>query len=131
MNFNDESPIYIQIANAIEDGILNGIYEEESQIPSTTEISLNYKINPATIRKGFDILVNEGVIYKKRGLGMFVVKGAKEMLRIRRKNEFYDNYIVNLIEEAKRLKISKEEIINMIKRGEKNEQNGLSPICSF
>ena len=121
MNFNDESPIYIQIANAIEDGILNGIYEEESQIPSTTEISLNYKINPATIRKGFDILVNEGVIYKKRGLGMFVVKGAKEMLRIRRKNEFYDNYIVNLIEEAKRLKISKEEIINMIKRGEKNE----------
>lgn len=52
---------------------------------------------------------------------MFVVKGAKEMLRIRRKNEFYDNYIVNLIEEAKRLKISKEEIINMIKRGEKNE----------
>ena len=121
MNFNDESPIYIQIANAIEDGILNGIYEEESQIPSTTEISLNYKINPATIRKGFDILVNEGVIYKKRGLGMFVVKGAKEILRIRRKNEFYDNYIVNLIEEAKRLKISKEEIINMIKRGEKNE----------
>ena len=101
MNFNDESPIYIQIANAIEDGILNGIYEEESQIPSTTEISLNYKINPATIRKGFDILVNEGVIYKKRGLGMFVVKGAKE--------------------EAKRLKISKEEIINMIKRWEKNE----------
>lgn len=85
MNFNDESPIYIQIANAIEDGILNGIYEEESQIPSTTEISLNYKINPATIRKGFDILVNEGVIYKKRGLGMFVDKGSKGNVKNKKK----------------------------------------------
>lgn len=121
MNFNDETPIYIQIAEAIEDGILNEIYEEESQIPSTTEISINYKINPATIRKGFDILVNEGIIYKKRGLGMFVVKGARNMLKIRRKNEFYNNYIVNLIEEAEKLGISTEEVINMIKRGKKDE----------
>ena len=107
--------------NRSEYASLNEIYEEESQIPSTTEISINYKINPATIRKGFDILVNEGIIYKKRGLGMFVVKGARNMLKIRRKNEFYNNYIVNLIEEAEKLGISTEEVINMIKRGKKDE----------
>lgn len=119
-NFDNDTPIYIQIASAIEDGILNGIYEEEAQIPSTTEISVNYKVNPATVRKGFDILVSENIIYKKRGLGMFVSTGARESLRNKRKNEFYDNYIVSLIDEAKRLGISIEDIINMI-RGNENE----------
>ncbi len=114
-NFNEDTPIYIQVASAIEDGILNGIYEEETQIPSTTEISVNYKVNPATVRKGFDILVSENIIYKKRGLGMFVCTGAKENLMNKRKNEFYDNYIVSLIDEAKRLGISIEDVIDMIR----------------
>lgn len=117
-NFNDESPIYLQIASAIEDGILNGIYEEESQIPSTTEISVTYKINPATVGKGFNLLVSDGIIYKKRGVGMFVCEGALNKLRDKRKNNFFDNYILGLLEEAKRLGISEEEVITMIK-GEK------------
>ena len=120
-NFNEDIPIYQQISNAIEDGILKGIYEEESQIPSTTEISVTYKINPATVRKGFNLLVTEEIIYKKRGLGMFVCSGAKETLKEKRKHKFFDRYILTLIDEAKRLGISMDEIMDMIKGGYGNE----------
>ncbi|MCR1933411.1 GntR family transcriptional regulator [Clostridium tepidum] len=121
MNLNDDIPIYQQIANSIEDGILKGIYEEKSQIPSTTEISVTYKINPATVRKGFNLLVSEEIIYKKRGVGMFVCNGAKEKLKKKRKSQFFDNYILTLIDEAKRLGIAMDEIMDMIKGGYRNE----------
>ncbi|MBU3185041.1 GntR family transcriptional regulator [Clostridium estertheticum] len=114
MNFNNDVPIYIQIAETIEDNILKGIFQEETAIPSTTEISVKYKINPATVAKGFNLLVDEGIIYKKRGVGMFVVTGSKEKLMEKRKEDFYENYIVSLIEEAKKLNISSSDIIKMI-----------------
>lgn len=120
-DFNNETPIYLQIANTIEDGILNGIYEEESQVPSTTEISITYKINPATVGKGFNLLVSEEIIYKKRGVGMFVCEGAREKLKNNRKSKFFDNYILSLIDEGKRLGITMDEMIDMIKGGASNE----------
>ncbi|MBX4260633.1 GntR family transcriptional regulator [Clostridium estertheticum] len=107
----------MQIAQTIEDNILKGIFEEEAAIPSTTEISVKYKINPATVAKGFNLLVDEGIIYKKRGVGMFVVTGSKEKLMEKRKEDFYENYIVSLIEEAKKLNISSSDIIKMIEGG--------------
>ncbi|MGL5765468.1 MAG: GntR family transcriptional regulator [Sarcina sp.] len=116
INFNEDSPIYVQIAHAVEDGILNGIFEEESAIPSTTEISLMYKINPATVNKGFNILVNKEIIYKKRGIGMFVKKGSSQILMEQRREQFLKGFILPIIEEAKRLNISEDEIINMIKK---------------
>lgn len=118
IDFNSESPIYIQVSQAIEDGILNGSYIEEKIIPSTTEIAINFKINPATVAKGFNLLVENGLIYKKRGVGMFVEKGSKERLIENRKERFYKNYILTLIEEGKKLRISKNEIINMIEKGD-------------
>lgn len=117
LNFNDEKPIFIQIAEQIEDAILSGAFPEESQIPSTTEISVSYKINPATALKGINILVDSGIVYKKRGLGMFVAEGAVEKLRNKRKDEFYENYVSKLVREAKRLNFSKEDIISMVERG--------------
>ena len=117
LDFNNDVPIYIQIAKAIEDNILKGIFEEETVIPSTTEISVKYKINPATVAKGFNLLVDDGIIYKKRGVGMFVVTGSKEKLMDKRKENFYTNYIVSLIEEAKKLEISVSDIIKMVERG--------------
>ena len=81
INFDSEVPIYLQLAQSVEDDILNGIFEEETQIPSTTEISISYKINPATVGKAYNLLVDEGIIYKKRGVGMFVCMGAKEKLK--------------------------------------------------
>jgi DNA-binding transcriptional regulator YhcF (GntR family) len=117
LDFNSEKPIYIQLAEAVEDDILKGIFEEETQVPSTTEISISFKINPATAGKGINLLVDEDILYKKRGVGMFVSKGAKEKIMQKRKDGFYNNYILTLLEEALKLDISKEEIMNMIERG--------------
>ena len=117
LDLDQEKPIFIQIAEGIEDGILTGAFPEESQIPSITEFSVNYKINPATALKGINLLVDEAIIFKKRGVGMFVAKGAVSKLQKKRQNQFYDNYVSRLVEEAKRLGITSDEIIAMIERG--------------
>ncbi|MFA9378541.1 MAG: GntR family transcriptional regulator [Lachnotalea sp.] len=117
IDFNSNKSIFLQIAEGIEDAILSGAFGEDSQIPSITEFSVQYKINPATALKGINILVENKIIYKKRGLGMFVAIGAKEKLKQVRREKFYDSYILKLIEEAKRLQLSEEEIIKMIERG--------------
>ncbi|WP_010250391.1 GntR family transcriptional regulator [Acetivibrio cellulolyticus] len=116
LDFNSEIPIYLQLAQAVEDNIIKGVFQEESQIPSTTEVSINYKINPATVAKGFNILVDGEIIYKKRGIGMFVCKGAKEKLLEKRRKNFYDNYVESLIAEAKKLDIGIDEINKMLER---------------
>ena len=116
-NLDQEKPIFLQIAEGIEDGILTGAFPEGSQIPSITEFSVNYKINPATALKGINLLVDENIIFKKRGVGMFVSDGAVQKLRQKRQDQFYTNYISRLIEEAKRLGITSDDIIAMIERG--------------
>ncbi len=112
-----EKPIFLQITQGLEDAILSGAYPEESQIPSITEFATTYKINPATALKGITLLVDAGIVYKKRGLGMFVASGAVETLRVKRKEQFYDTYIAAMLEEAARLHITPEEIREMIERG--------------
>lgn len=115
---NSEEPIFIQIARAIEDEILiDGIGENE-QVPSTTEISKTYEINPATVLKGMNILVDQEILYKKRGRGMFVAEGAKEIIIKARKEKFINESLVSFLEEAKKLGISKEELIDIIKKEE-------------
>lgn len=113
---NDNEPIFIQIAKAIEDEILGGGISEEGQIPSTTELSKLYKINPATVLKGINILVDQNILYKKRGIGMFVSNGAKNIIKASRKESFKNIYIKELIQEAGKLSIDKEELIDMIKK---------------
>jgi GntR family transcriptional regulator len=117
LNFDSEQPIYMQLAEAIEDDVLKGILEEDSQIPSTTEISVVLKINPATARKGVNLLVDEGILYKKRGVGMFVTPGARRKVMLKRKAKFYESYVVTLLEEATKLNISHRELVEMIERG--------------
>ncbi len=114
--FNTEKSIYLQIAEGIEDDILQNIIEEEAQAPSTNQLAIMYRINPATAAKGINMLVSEGILYKKRGIGMFVSTGAVDKIRTRRKTAFFDKYIVPLLAEAVNLEISKEEISEMIKR---------------
>ena len=112
-----EKSIYLQIAEMIETDILRDILLEEERVPSTNELAKLYAINPATAAKGVNILVDEGVLYKKRGIGMFVSAGAKEAILSRRKNEFYDNYVKKLLEEAASIGLGKEEVIQLIKSG--------------
>lgn len=114
-----EKSIYIQISEMIERDILRDILLEEEKVPSTNELAKLYTINPATAAKGINILVDKGILYKKRGIGMFVSKGAKDMIKEKRREDFYDNYIKTLLQEAANIGISREELVNMIQKEEK------------
>lgn len=118
INFQSEVPIYLQIARQLEENILMGVYPEETQVPSTTELSTGLQINPATVLKGMNQLVADGIIYKKRGVGMFVSTGAMTKIRQARQSEFYDNYVLPLVKEAQRLGITMEELTDMLRKGE-------------
>ena len=120
MTFQNERPIFLQLAEQLEEGILSGAYPEESQVPSITEYSVTYKINPATALKGINLLVDTGLLYKKRGLGMFVAAGAKEKLKSHRRDLFYRDYIEKLVREAKNLDMTTSELADMIERGFKD-----------
>jgi GntR family transcriptional regulator len=116
-------PIFLQLAEAVEDNILKGIYAEETQIPSTTEVSVQLKINPATVNRGVNLLVDEGIVYKKRGLGMFVAANPRQKVIERRKRSFFEKSIPSLLDEARMLGITRQEIIAMIERNETNEHD--------
>ena len=112
-----EKSIYIQIKEKIENDILRDLIQEEEKVPSTNELAKIYTINPATAAKGINLLVDEGILYKKRGIGMFVADGAKQMIVSKRKKSFYDTYIKSLLQEAEGLGITKQEVIAMIQDG--------------
>lgn len=114
----EQKSIYLQISEMIETDILRGILLEEEQVPSTNELAKLYTINPATAAKGIGLLVDEGILYKRRGIGMFVAKGAREKILAKRKAAFAENHVVPLLAEARSLGISKEELLTMI--GERN-----------
>ena len=122
LDFNNEKSIYLQIAESIEDDIMKGIIEEETQIQSTNQMAVLYKINPATAGKGINTLVDRGILYKRRGIGMFVSTGAKKMIQKTRKRDFYEKYIASLLNEAKTLDIGIEELIEMIRNGGKENE---------
>ncbi|MFD2045226.1 GntR family transcriptional regulator [Ornithinibacillus salinisoli] len=115
----DESlPIFQQIAQIIRNDIVEGHLKEEEKAPSENELSNFYNINRATVRKGLQTLVDEEIIYKKRGIGMFVVKGAKTKLLNERKKQYKKEYILPLLEEAKRLDMSVDAVLELIKEEE-------------
>ncbi len=116
-----EKSIYIQISEMIENDILRDIILEEERVPSTNELAKLYSINPATAAKGINILVDSGTLYKKRGIGMFVSKGAKEAIMNKRKEQFFENFISTLLNEAKSLGITKDELIRMIEEKDNNK----------
>jgi DNA-binding transcriptional regulator YhcF (GntR family) len=111
---NESIPIFARIAEGIKDHILMGDIEEGSQLPSTTVISKEYEINIATVNRAVNILVNEGIVFKKRGIGMFVSEGAVDKLIKERRKTFKENYIIATLEEAKRLRYSVEELQAMV-----------------
>ena len=129
MNINTgiDKPIFQQIKEGIEDAILSGAFPEGTQIPSITEFSVKYQIIPGTALKGINLLVVDNIVYKKRGVGMFDNQGAVNKLMENRKNDFFEKYVSSLVDEAKRLNISADDIKAMIERGYNNETNR----CAF
>ncbi len=117
LDFSSDLPLYLQITDQVEDAIFSCAFPEETQVPSTTEISASLQINPATVLKGMNLLVEEGLLYKKRGLGLFVMEGAVEKIRQKRQRQFYEKYVLSLVTEARKLRLSKEEIMALIERG--------------
>lgn len=113
---NNQSLIYLQIAQMLEDDILRGVYREEEQVPSTNELARSYNINPATAAKGINLLVADGILYKRRGIGMFVAPGAEHAVRQKRKAAFYDGYVKPLIKEGASLALTGDELLAMVRR---------------
>ena len=113
---NDQSLIYLQIARMLEDDILRGVYREEEQVPSTNELARGYNINPATAAKGINLLVADGILYKRRGIRMFVAKGAEDAVKEKRRGAFYDGYVKPLVKEGTSLRLTGQELLDMIRR---------------
>src|SRR5699024_10102427 len=106
----------------LEDGILRGIYPEGCQVPSTNELARTLCINPATGAKGLNLLVEEGILYKRRGLGMFVSEGAAERIRAKRREEFLEQYVKPLAAEARKLGLTAEELQAMLQAACRQEE---------
>ena len=119
---NDQSLIYLQIARMLEDDILRGVYREEEQVPSTNELARGYNINPATAAKGINLLVTDGILYKRRGIGMFVSKGAGDTVKEKRKATFYDGFVKPLVKEGASLALTGEELVDMITKAMEEEK---------
>lgn len=117
-HFNESTSLYQQIASQLEEMIFTGGFDEGSQVPSTTQLSQQLHINPATVLKGMNILVDAGLIEKHRGRGMFVRTGARQKIMEERKESFYKDYVKTLLVEAHKLGINKQHLVELIERGE-------------
>lgn len=123
LNTDGTKPIYVQIAEWLETEIMNGHFERDQKVYSQYQLAEMYTINPATAAKGLNLLVDEDILYKKRGLGMFVSTNAKEMIMNKRKNQTLKRLVHEIVLEANRLQMSDMELIEMIKVVQ-NEEGG-------
>lgn len=109
-----EEKMYLKIARALEDDILSGLIREHELVPSTHQYAEHYKVNPATAAKGVSILHHAGLLYKKRGVGLFVSQGARDKIQGERREEFREGYIIPMINEAHKVGVSKRDLVAMI-----------------
>ncbi len=113
--FDGRDPIYLQIADGIRDEILSGTLGEEEQVMSTTQYATTYRINPATAAKAFAQLVDEGVVYKRRGVGIFVSPGARERLLAARRETFFADVVEPVAEQARLLGVPIEDVVDRLR----------------
>jgi GntR family transcriptional regulator len=109
-------PIFLQLAEQLENQIISGQIAPESQVPSINELAAFHRINPATALKAINLLVDEGTLYKKRGIGMFVSEGARQALIQKHSQKFKSEFVAPLIAEAQKLGITNQQIIQMLER---------------
>lgn len=107
-------PLFVQIAESVEDSIVDGSLTEESQAPSTNELAAFHRINPATAAKGVAVLTDKGVLYKRRGIGMFVAAGAREQLLIERRTAFADRFLDPLLAEARTIGLGPDDVAQLL-----------------
>lgn len=112
--FDDRSPIYHQIAESIKNDILSGELGADEQVMSTNQYAAYYRINPATAAKGFQQLVDEGVLYKRRGIGMFVSPDARDALLAQRREHFFADVVEPMVAEARVIGIPLDDVVARI-----------------
>lgn len=112
--YGGEEKIYLQLARSLEDDIVSGIIREGEPVPSTNHFAEFLQINPATAAKGVGILFKDGLLFKKRGVGMFVAEGARQKILERRQETFRSRYIEPMLEEATRIGISRQDLLAII-----------------
>lgn len=119
--FDDRSPIYRQIADQVKADVVSGTLGGDEQVMSTNQYAAYYRINPATVAKAFQQLVDEQVLYKKRGIGMFVTPTARDALRARRRERFFSDVVDPMVAEAKAVGIPIDEVVARIQQLEGRE----------
>ena len=114
-SLDEGTPLFVQIADQLADDIVDGVLTEGERAPSTNELAAFYRINPATAAKGINVLVEEAVLEKRRGIGMFVASGAREQLRQRRRKRFAEQYLEPTLAEARRLGIDTDTLVFLVR----------------
>lgn len=113
----DGRPLFVQIAEQVEDSIVDGSVAEEEQAPSTTELAAFHRINPATAAKGVNLLVDKGILHKRRGIGMFVSSGARAALLNERRNAFAVRFVQPLLAEARKIGLEPDDVADLVRAG--------------
>lgn len=120
--FDDRAPVFVQIAERLADEIADGTLMEGDRVPSSNELATFHRINPATAAKGLNRLIDDGLLEKRRGIGMFVATGARARLLDTRRNRFAEQYVDPLVAEAARLGIELDTLITLIRESTRNSQ---------
>ena len=123
---DEGGPLFSQIAERLAEDIAEGVLSEGERVPSTNELAAYYRINPATAAKGISVLIDEGLLDKRRGIGMFVAAGARTRLLAERRKQFAERYVEPLVAEAIRLGIDPDELVGLI-RNSSNAREGTRP----
>jgi GntR family transcriptional regulator len=122
---DDGTPIFSQIAELLTEEIADGVLAEGERVPSTNELAAYYRINPATAAKGINVLIDDGLLEKRRGIGMFVADGARARLLDRRRTRFAERYVAPMVSEARRLGIDAEQLVTLV-RESSHETGGIT-----
>ena len=122
---DEGAPLYFQVAERLAEEIADGILVEGERVPSTNELAAYYRINPATAAKGVNILTDDGLLEKRRGIGMFVAVGARQRLLAERRTRFVARYVAPLVAEAERLGIDTDELLALV-RASSNARGGVT-----
>ena len=123
-HWHDDQPIYKQLVEKLKKAILNNSYPEETALPSVRAVSAELQINHITVSKAYHELLDEGLIEKRRGLGMFVKTGAINALHSAEKNKFLTEDLPVFIQKMQQLNINQQDVIEKIKQLSKEQKNG-------
>ena len=112
---DEGAPLFVQVAERLSAEIADGGLAEGERVPSSNELAAYYRINPATAAKGISMLTDEGLLEKRRGIGMFVAAGARQRLLDQRRRQFSEHYVEPMVTEATRLGIGTGELVELIR----------------